>query len=221
MVAGPPRGGTDVSGPDQPRIIRARLAHEGETARRAGTGALDRDAIWLALYPDVQRMIRITLRLGPPAALSPDDEDLLFEATYRALDSVCRYRTGFRGNTEREAYGWLWTVCRNAARRQAGKHRARRDRQVACDADLLEALADRDAVAGADPSLTPAEARAVLDRAVPNPEWRRLWSLRHRAGAPLDCREIAQVTGRTPGSVAVTLSRIRNAIRRELAAALG
>ena len=190
-----------------------------DSVREFLTGSFRNEVIWEALFPEVERMIRITLRLGPRASLSPDDEDLLAETTYRALDSVCRYRRTFRGRTEREACGWLWVLCRNAAAREIRKHRTRRDRHLTCDADRLQALADGARRMDPGPPLTTLEATALLSRAVPNPRWRELWHLNNRPGAALDVGEIARLTGRTPGSVAVALSRIRAAIRRELLAA--
>ncbi len=184
------------------------------------TGSLDHSSIRAALYPEVQDMVRIALRLGPAASLSPDDEDLIAEATYRILDSVCRYRRTFRGRTGKQAYAWLWVVCRRASVREAKRRQVRRRRQVVCEPDVVQALADRGPSARPAPPLLRSEALKLLARAVPNHLWRRMWHLHNRPGFARDCEEIARITGRTPGSVAVTLSRIRSAIRSEMAAAL-
>mgnify|MGYP005621157967 CR=1 FL=1 len=55
------------------------MSDPGSSPLHVLNGRGDRDSVWAALYPEVQRMIRTTLRLGPDP--SPDDEDLLAEAT--------------------------------------------------------------------------------------------------------------------------------------------
>ena len=87
----------------------------------------ERNEVWARLYPLASEMVRVALKLGPMDALAPDQQDLVLEAIYAALGNVVRYRAGFRGQTEGEARGWLWMVCRNAAWRQA--RRARRHAQ--------------------------------------------------------------------------------------------
>ena len=171
-------------------------------------------AVWEILYPTVRRMIRQVLRLRPEDALSDDEKDLLAEATYRALTAVCRYRSGFRGGTEGEARAWLRSVCRTAAWRQAKQGRACRVRLVATDPERVEALAEGRNARSAPDAMTAREAKEILSEAVPNAAWREMWLLWNRPGEALDYEEIASRTGRTAASVAVTLSRVRKAIRR-------
>ena len=182
------------------------------------SGPADAGEIWARLYSPVSGMVGAAIGSGRACRSDPRLEDLVAEATYAALTNVCRYRHGFRGTSEGEARAWLLAVSRNAARREARRQARWWERHVTADQASLEALSDVQRRESPD-ALSPDEARALLARALPSPALRRLWLLRNRPGAPLSCAQIAALTGRTSGSVAVSLSRARRAIRRELLAA--
>jgi len=176
------------------------------------TGSAGPGELWTALHDPVIRMVGDALGPGRPG---PGREDLVAEATYTTLTNVTRYRQGFRGTSEGEARAWLRTVSRNALRRAARRDARWRKRHVFAEPAVIEALADRASGEAPVPGCRP-EAWDLLVRAIPNPALRRLWLLHNRPGNLLTCTEIAAQTGRTPGSVAVSLSRARAAIRREL-----
>lgn len=182
------------------------------------TGPGNSTDIWTALYIPVTGMVRGALGVARIGRLDPNREDLVAEATYAALTNVCRYRSGFRGASEGEARAWLRTVSRNALRRVAGRHARWRTFHTLADPHALESLGDR-RLQETPPVWSRREAWALIVRALPSPALRDLWLLSERPGRARSSAEIATLTGRTPGSVAVSLSRARSAIRRELAAA--
>lgn len=176
--------------------------------------SLGRNEAWARLYPLASEMVRVALKLGPMANLHPENQDLVVEAVYAALGNVERYRAGFRGQTEGEARGWLWMVCRNAAWRQA--RRARRQAQdIPTEAADLEELLNEQAGTTPDLPITPGAARRIVERAIPNADWRHIWFLYNDPDAALNHDQIAAATNRTRGSVEVTLSRVRRALERE------
>lgn len=181
-------------------------------------GADDPLAVWAALYLPVTGMVRSVLGVPHSGRLDPSREDLTAEATYAALTNVCRYRRGFRGASEGEARAWLRAVARNALHRVARRHARWRSFHTLVDAASLEGHVDRDRQ-DAPPDWSRCEAWTLITQALPAPALRRLWLLSEQPGRAMSCAEIAALTGRTPGSVAVSLSRARAAIRRELAAA--
>ncbi len=178
----------------------------------------DAAGIWAALYRPVTGMVRGALGVARAGKLDAHDEDLVAEATYAALTNACRYRHGFRGASEGEARAWLRTVSRNALRRVARRHARWRTTHTVTDPATLESLGD-ERLHESPPDWSRREAWALIARALPTPALRRLWLMSEEPGGACDCAEIAARTGRTPGSVAVSLSRARTAIRRELVAA--
>lgn len=168
--------------------------------------------LWARLYPLGQEMVRVALKLGPLATLAPEKQDIVVEAVYAALGNVVRYRSGFRGQTEGEARGWFWMVCRNAARRRARRHA----RHVPTETADLDELLDEQACALWESPITAGAALAIVERTVPNEDWRRIWWLHNHPDVALSHDEIAAATGRTRGSVEVTLSRVRRALEREM-----
>jgi RNA polymerase sigma factor (sigma-70 family) len=154
------------------------------------------ESIARAAYPVVRRMAASVLRGG--------DEALVETAAHDALLAICRYRAGFRGDSK--ATTWIYPIVRRAAGRAARRWSA----HEVVD-PVLAAGADPSPPAAPDP-LARRAARAELCRAVPNAEWRRVWLLHHEPGAHRTHEEIARLTGYTPGSVAVTLSRVKRRI---------
>lgn len=188
------------------------MSSDENSVLQAVTTVSDPRLLWSRLFPLVDEMVRVALRFPREGRLHPDREDLVAESAYAALRNITRYRSGFHGGCEREARAWLWAVCRNAARREAGRQGRRLRPLVVTDPVALALTIDRavrhrpeDGADLRDPDL--------LARLIPNPVWRRIWLLHNRPGEALSCEEIAAVTGYRPGSVEVLLSRARALIR--------
>ena len=158
----------------------------------------DPESIARAFHPAVRGLVR--------AYLFTADPDLIETATSESLLAICRYRHTFRGRAR--AWAWIRRITvREAARCAKQEARARPPGTLPIDdsrpASIMEALARQ------APSL-PSEAVADLRARIPNPAWRRIWLLWHEPGARRTHEEIARLTGYTPGSVAVILSRVRS-----------
>lgn len=155
----------------------------------------DAEAISRELYPVVREMVKSVLRDADP--------HLTTTAAHDALLNVCRYHRTFRGSSR--ATSWLYIVARRAALR------ARRASVPPPGEVPLDEVR-----AGTDPPvfLRPDDALALLELAVPNPAWRRIWLLWNQPGAQRTHEDVARLTGYTPGSVQVTLSRVRGLIAR-------
>ena len=154
------------------------------------------ESISRAAYPVVRRMAASVLR--------GRDEELVETAAHDALLAICRYHASFRGDSK--VTTWIYPIVRRAAGRAA-----RRWRAAAAVDPALAAASVSVRPASPDP-LAHRAAHAELRRAVPNPAWRRVWLLHHEPGANRTHEEVARLTGYTPGSVAVTLSRVKRRI---------
>lgn len=162
---------------------------------RTGTA----DQIARAFHPHVRRIV--------VRALSGEtDPDLVTTATSDALLAVCRYRSGFR--REAKALTWIHVIARRAARKCAGRERARMSLIHLVDpASLTVWAADRVVV---QPQVRQAvEAREILASLVPNESWRRIWLLANDPDCGLSHAEVGRLTGYTAASVGVILSRVR------------
>jgi DNA-directed RNA polymerase specialized sigma24 family protein len=174
--------------------------HLGDLIRSATDDTLVR-----GLRADVERMVRSVIGVRDP--------HLVQTAANDALLAIVRHRRGFRGDCR--ASTWLYVVARRAALRAVGREQrqARRELRWAGDpagigpgARQLELAAAASEGPGPGAALV---ARELLQELVPNPTWRRIWLLYNDPELRLSHAEIAARTGRTPGTIAVTLSRVR------------
>ena len=178
------------------------------------TSSSDTPDMW-SLYPLIEEMARVSLGLRKSGPLRPEEMDRVVEGAYSAVANVTRYRDGFRGVTESEARAWLWKVTRNAAVRAAVRNGRRRRLEAVTDPEVLGRIQDRERSESCRAGVA-RDALNLLETAIPNESWRELWLLHNLPDAPLDHESLAARIGRTPGSVAVTLSRVRQAIRRAM-----
>jgi RNA polymerase sigma factor (sigma-70 family) len=170
-----------------------------------------------ALFHRVRAGVAAALGYRTAHAVPPDREDIVQEATLAALRNVVAYRHNFRGDTEASAAAWLRVLTRNVARTQIRRDSRRRSRIVTCDPGELELLARPRHPGEEEPTLSREEAHALLERVVPNGTWREMWLLYHDPARRHSHEELARRYGRTPGTVAVTLSHVRRAIAGALA----
>jgi DNA-directed RNA polymerase specialized sigma24 family protein len=165
------------------------------------------------LYPHLLEAVARALDFRAPDDVPPEWEDVVQEAALQATENVVRYRRGFRGATEGEARAWLRVVARNAARTRVRREGRRRRMEVAVDPTELNVHADAVSPGDAPGSSLSAEgAMRLLEFLVPNDDWRAIWLLHNDPRWRLDIPELARHFDRTPGTVAVTLSRVRKAI---------
>ncbi len=148
------------------------------------------------LFADVDTIVRSVL--GPQV-----DPHLRRTAVHDALLNVVRARHCFRGDGA--ASTWLYTITRREALRSV--RRDRRPQEVQLAHEDFE-IASRRLVEGPT-GATALLAHEALECAVPNETWRRIWLLYNEPGARRDHDEVARLCDRSPGTVAVTLSRVR------------
>jgi DNA-directed RNA polymerase specialized sigma24 family protein len=159
------------------------------------------------LFPHVRRIAR--------SVLVGRDPHLIETAAADAVMAVCRYRSGFRGQSK--ASTWVHTITRREAIRHARQESKRTAVMVSCN-DEFDRGCPAD-VPTADPPLFSArEAMEMLRELVPNPAWRQIWFLWNTPGTPRSREEVALLTGYTPASVGVILSRVRSRLNRVLPA---
>jgi RNA polymerase sigma factor (sigma-70 family) len=149
------------------------------------------------LHADAEGIVR--------SVLGARDPHLIQTAVNDALLAVVRYRRGFRGDCR--ASTWLYVVARREALRVIAREARRARNELSIDGAQLNRLT-ADATSDAHPG-SALDARDLLDELVPNPAWRYIWLLYNDPRLRLSHAEIAARTGRTPGTIAVTLSRVR------------
>lgn len=154
----------------------------------------DTEALARELYPLVRGMVC--------RAVGSLDRDLVTTATTEAVLAICRHTGSFRG--EAKATTWVYRIARREAIRRARREKAHR---AACGPDGAEPAPDRRA--GHPANLSRDEALAALGLHVPNPDWRLIWLLWNEPGRLRTHEDVAALTGYTPGSIAVVLSRVR------------
>ncbi len=180
-------------------VWRNRMSHANRAGDRIGDIlriAAD-DELANALYADAEGIVR--------SVLGARDPHLIQTAVDDALLAVLRYRRGFRGDSR--ASTWLYVVARREALRIVTRETRRAQYELSLDGasfDQLPALESSDSHPAA--ALTGLE---LLNELVPNPTWRQIWLLYNDPCQRMSHAEIAACTGRTAGTIAVTLSRVR------------
>jgi RNA polymerase sigma factor (sigma-70 family) len=158
----------------------------------------DPEFIACVIYPGVRRVVgRILTRRDP---------DLIETAAGDAVLAVCRHRSGFRGQAK--ASTWIHAIARRAALRCASRDAAYRARLLSWSEEADREERDERRALVPCP-LSAREAIETLEAAIPNPDWRRIWLLWNDPRARRSHAEIAALSGYTPGSVSVILSRVR------------
>lgn len=157
----------------------------------------DDEALARELIADVTSIVR--------SVLGPRDPHLLQTAAHDALLAVIRYRDGFRGDARGST--WLYTVVRHEALRVA-RRESRRGAVEICVGEEGEHLLHEARATAATPDAT-LIGWELLRELVPNRDWRKLWLLYNDPDQRMSHEELARASGRTVGSVAVTLSRVR------------
>ena len=178
----------------------------------------DRNELWASLFALAGWYARTALGLTRRYA-SQAQEDCLHQAVYQALDSIHRYRHGFRGETEGEARAWVRMIVANAAKKEARRQAVLQSRFVWHDPDDLIRISDRCRVVS-EPQMLREEAISILEARVGNRGWREMWLLYNDPDRRLSVEQISALTGRTVGTVRVTLSRVRTAIGGEFSSAV-
>lgn len=149
------------------------------------------------LFTDALRIAR--------SVIGSEDPHLPLTAAHDALLAVARHRRRFRG--EGSASSWLFTIVRREALRAAGREYRRSAHERTIDEFAFEHAAM--ACATCDEPLAALVGRQTFERAVTNPVWREIWLLYNDPELRLSPEEIGARTNRSPGTVAVTLSRVR------------
>ena len=175
---------------------RVRAARSAATLRHATDDDLVRE-----LYPDVETIAR--------SVLGPHDDHLVLTATHDALLAIRRARHGFRGDAA--ASTWLYTIARREALRAGKRDRRSRHVEVLVDEEVYARIVE---TLHEDPvALGMIVALEELEEAVVNADWRRIWLLYNEPEARRGHAEVAAMCGRTEGTVAVTLSRVRGLLQ--------
>jgi RNA polymerase sigma-70 factor (ECF subfamily) len=155
------------------------------------------EAIARGLYPHARRMVASVLRTS--------DLDLIETATSETLLAVCRYHHTFQGRSRPTS--WVYTIARREALR------ARRTDPPYASLDELDAGALEGWVALPDAGAC-MEAWEEVRVAIPHREWRTVWFLANEPGKRRSPEAIAALTGYSPRSIPVILSRIRTSLAR-------
>ena len=149
------------------------------------------------LFTDALRIAR--------SVIGSHDPHLSLTAAHDALLAVIRHRHRFRG--EGSASTWLFTIVRREALRVVGRERRRSAHENTMDERTFEHATME--CATWDEPVAALLGREIFERAVTNPVWREIWLLYNDPDLRLSHEEIAARTNRSPGTVAVTLSRVR------------
>jgi RNA polymerase sigma-70 factor (ECF subfamily) len=156
--------------------------------------------LWREAHPALLRYLQVVA--------GPEAEDVAAEVWLEIARGLARFRGG-----EPEFRGWLFTLARRRAadlRRYSGRHPEQLTRD---DAALDQPAADDTAAA----ALENLSIRAALGLIITLPPYQaEVIVLRVVAG--LDVRQVAQITGRRPGTVRVAMHRGLRTLAARLAA---
>jgi len=175
-----------------PNSVLHSVLHGDRLAELIRSG--DTDLLSREIYGLVERIVR--------RAVGSSDRDVVTTATTETVLAVCRHARSFRGDSH--AATWIHTIARREAFRSARCERARRMPSID-DGSHSEAIR-----LGEETSpCSRADALATLASLVPNDDWRSIWLLANEPGPRRTHAEVAALTGYTPGSIGVILSRVR------------
>lgn len=175
-----------------PSTTAARADRIGELLRSASDDHLVRE-----IYADAEAIAH--------SVIGPRDPHLVLSAAHDALLAVLRNRHGFRGDARGST--WLYTVVRREAVRSARRESRRRAVELCLDENSY----DRAIASHFEPPDSGARlvAMEVLEECVLNGDWREIWLRYNDPTTRPSHDEVAAEFGRSVGTVAVTLSRVR------------
>ena len=159
----------------------------------------------------VARAFYSVARHAVSAFLFNPDPDIVETATSETLLAICRYGHTFRGDAKVST--WVRCIARREAARCAQREAGSRAGTESLADEGVRRRVEASCVVVSRPRAV-AEAIEHLRERIPNPNWRRIWLLANEPGRHRSHEEVGRLTGYTPNSVAVILSKVRSLLNR-------